>query len=41
MKPFSASNTFKTKEEAIAHCYNFGKEIIDGKYENCTLDDLD
>lgn len=29
-KPFSASNTFTSKEEAIEHCLNFGKQIIDG-----------
>ena len=29
-KPFSASNTFASKEEAIEHCLNFGKQIIDG-----------
>jgi hypothetical protein len=28
-KPYSASNTFNTKEEAIEHCFNFGKQIID------------
>lgn len=37
---FSAANTFKTKEEAIQHCINFGRQIIDGKFENCTVTDL-
>lgn len=30
---FSAVNTFKTKEEAIQHCINFGRQIIDGDFE--------
>jgi hypothetical protein len=39
-RKFSASDTFKTQEEAIQHCVNFGKQIIDGKSENCTVGDL-
>ena len=39
-KLFSASNTFTTKEEAIDHCLNFGKKIIDGDVKNCTVHDL-
>lgn len=39
-RKFSAGNTFTTKEEAIQHCINFGKQIIDGKSENCTVADL-
>ena len=31
MKKFSAANTFDTEEEAIAHCFEFGRRIIDGK----------
>lgn len=37
---FSAANTFKTKEEATQHCIDFGKRIIDGEIENCTVTDL-
>lgn len=37
---FSAANTFRTKDEAIQHCINFGKQIIDGKLENLTVTDL-
>lgn len=40
IRNFSAANTFKTKEEAIQHCINFGRQIIDGKFENCTVTDL-
>jgi hypothetical protein len=39
-KPFYAKNKFKTKEEAIRHCLEFGKQIIDGRIENCNVDDL-
>ena len=39
-KNFSAATTFKTREEAIQHCHNFGKQIIDGGVPGCTLDDL-
>ncbi len=39
-RKFSAANTFKTKEEEIGHCINFGKQIIDGEYANCTVTDL-
>ena len=40
IRNFSASNTFKTKEEAIYHCIEFGRQIIDGKFDNCTVNDL-
>ena len=40
MRNFSAANTFKTKEEAIKHCIRFGRQIIDGKFEDCTVADL-
>ncbi len=39
-RKFSASNIFKSKEEAIEHCLNFGKRIIDGNSKNCTVADL-
>ena len=39
-KNFSAANTFPTKTEAIKHCLRFGKQIIDGKVKDCTVDDL-
>jgi len=39
-RKFSAANTYKTEEEAIKHCINFGKQIIDGKAENLTVADL-
>jgi len=39
-RKFSAANTFKTEEEAIQHCINFGRQIIDGESENCSVADL-
>ena len=39
-RPFSAANTFDTKDEATVHCINFGKQIIDGQVAGCTVDDL-
>ncbi len=40
IRNFSAANTFKTKEVAIQHCINFGRQVIDGKFKNCTVSDL-
>jgi hypothetical protein len=37
---FSASNSYKTREEAIAHCFQFGKQIIDGQAGSYTVADL-
>ena len=37
---YRAANTFPTEEEAIQHCFNFGKQIIDGKAEGCSVGDL-
>lgn len=34
---FHVQDTFNTKEEADAHSYNFGKEIIDGKHPDAKL----
>jgi hypothetical protein len=39
-RQYSAANTFKTKDEAVAHCINLGRQIIDRKVENCSVDDL-
>ena len=36
---FSCSNTFSTREEAIARCVDFGRRIIDG--EVASLADCD
>ena len=40
IRGFDAANSFKTEDEAIWHCLEFGRQIIDGKIENCTVTDL-
>jgi hypothetical protein len=37
---FSADNNYKTREEAIAHCFRFGKQIIDGQSSTYSVADL-
>ncbi|MDA2935005.1 hypothetical protein MYX82_11790 [Acidobacteria bacterium AH-259-D05] len=37
---FTALDTYSTEVEAIRHCLTFGQQIIDGKVEGCTVDDL-
>lgn len=39
-RQFSASNTFTSRNEVVEHCFSFGRQIIDGKSENCTVADL-
>lgn len=39
-RKFGASNTYKTQEEAVQHCFNLGKQIIDGKAKDCSVADL-
>ena len=39
-KLFSTGTTCKTKAEAIQQCIEFGKRIIDGEVEGCTVSDL-
>jgi hypothetical protein len=37
---FFTSDSFKSREDAIAHCFNFGKRIIDGQVEGLSVQDL-
>lgn len=39
-KFFFAETIFATPQEAIAHCIEFGKRVIDGEVPNCTVEDL-
>ena len=39
-KPFKGSDTFFSEVEAIRHCLDFGKRIIDGEVEDCSVEDL-
>ena len=37
---FFANDSFKSRKEAIAHCFNFGKRIIDGRAEGLSVQDM-
>lgn len=37
---FSALNTFPTEEEAVAYCFQFGQDIIDGNVGGCSVEGL-
>lgn len=37
---FSTSDTFASREEAVRHCLDFGRQIIDGEVVGCTVADL-
>ena len=39
-KHFFARHSFESREEALTHCFNFGKQIIDGQVEGLTVQDL-
>ncbi len=39
-RPFSAGQTFPTRDEAIFRCIEFGMNVIDGLYPDCRVDDL-
>jgi hypothetical protein len=33
---FHSGTTFATRDEAVQHCIDFGRQIIDGKVAGCT-----
>ncbi len=37
---FNTGDTFPTEEEAVESCLQFGRDIIDGKVEGCSVEDL-
>ncbi len=39
-RKLNTRDTFPTREEAVAHCLQFGKDIIDDKIEGLTVEDL-
>lgn len=39
-REFGASNSYPTREEAVAHCFQFGRQIIDGQAPDCSVSDL-
>jgi hypothetical protein len=36
VRQFSSATTFATRDEAVRHCINFGRQIIGGKIKGCT-----
>lgn len=38
--PFIARGTFKTRPEAVAHCVQFDRAIIDGTVPGCSVAEL-
>ena len=40
VRRFSASNTWETREQAIHHCTEFGRQIIDGEVPGCGVEYL-
>ena len=39
-KEFSIANPIGNRAEAIKNCLNFGKQIINGQFEGCSVEDL-
>ena len=39
-QPFTGSNTYESKGEAMGHCFNLGKKIIDGEIEGCSVEGM-
>jgi hypothetical protein len=39
-REYFSANAFLERDEAVACCFHFGKEIIDGKIEKCSVDGL-
>jgi hypothetical protein len=37
---YSAGDSYTTLEEAVAHCVNFGRQVIDGNTPNCSVEGL-
>lgn len=40
IRPFEDDQTFRSRLKAIRHCWEFGRAIIDGTVEGCTVEDL-
>lgn len=39
-KIYTGNNTFSSKAEAEVHSIEFGKQIIDGKFQDSSIDEL-
>ncbi len=40
LRSFSGPNTYSTEEAAITGCCEFGRQIIDGRVQHYSVDDL-
>ncbi len=40
LRAFSGPSTYATEEAAITGCREFGRRIIDGRVQDCSVDDL-
>ncbi len=40
IRPFSAADAFDTRDEAVRHCLQFGRRIIDGEEPDLTVSDM-
>jgi len=39
-KHFLSPHTFKTEEEALQGCLEYGKQIVDGEVAGCSVEDI-
>ncbi len=37
---FSTNNTHTRREGAVEYCFLFGRDVIDGKVEGCSVEDF-
>lgn len=37
---FSIPDAHPTRKDAVQHCFSYGKQIIDGEIEDCSVRDL-
>lgn len=40
LRPFEDDVVFNNRLDAIRHCFDFGKRIIDGEFEGMSVEDL-
>ncbi len=39
-RPFGTLDTFETRDEAVSHCFQFGRRIIDGSEPGISVIDM-
>lgn len=40
LRNFSAADSYETRTEAVKHCFQFGRQIINGQSPDCSVSDL-